>query len=119
LEHLLTADARRELWESLNLAVLRFADLSLDPRSADVVVWERCQSEQLLLLTDNRNADKVDSLELAIRDSATPSSLPVFTIGDSQRFLHDRAYAERLADKFLQDLFDIENYRGVGRVYIP
>ena len=37
----------------------------------------------------------------------------------ADRVIRDRSYAERCADKFLQDLFDLENYRGTGRVFLP
>jgi hypothetical protein len=111
--------SRIEFWSHLSLITPTFADLGLAPETPDVLVWQRCQQEQLLLLTGNRNAEGNDSLEAAIRTLGTAASLPVFTLANPRRFMRDRDYAERTADKFLQDLFDIERYRGTGRVYIP
>jgi hypothetical protein len=83
------------------------------------VIWQQCQQAELILVTANRNDDGPDSLESTIRTLGGPTSLPVFTFADVERFMADRAYAHRAADKFLQDLFDIDRYRGAGRVYIP
>jgi hypothetical protein len=101
------------------MAVRSFADLGLFPESSDRDVWMKCQEEELLLITSNRNAKGADSLEEVIRTLGTSSCLPVFTIGDPRRLFRDREYAERAADRFLEDLFDMANHRGVGRIYIP
>jgi hypothetical protein len=70
-------------------------------------------------VTSNRNAEGSDSLEATIRALSTPNSLPVFTLADAQRVLQERSYAERVADRLLEYLFDIDNCRGVGRLYLP
>jgi hypothetical protein len=119
LLRLLNEESRREFWEYLHLQALDFAALGLTPDATDRAVWRRCQQEQLLLLTANRNAEGPDSLEATLQDECRPDSLPVFTLADAGRFLRDRAYAEQAADKLLEDLFDIEHYRGVGRLYLP
>ena len=46
-------------------------------------------------------------------------SLPVFTLANEQRVLRDRLYAEAVADRLLEFLFDIDSYRGTGRLYVP
>jgi hypothetical protein len=33
--------------------------------------------------------------------------------------VRDKAYAERVAERLLDYLMTIENYRGVGRLYVP
>jgi len=82
-------------------------------------VWEACQREQVILLTANRNDDGPDSLEATIQQHNTPASLPVFTLANEQRVLRDRLYAEAVADRLLELLFDIDSYRGTGRLYLP
>ena len=56
-----------------------------------------------------------------IRDNVynTPVSLPVFTLAGDQRVLRDRLYAEAVADRLLEFLFDMDSYRGTGRLYLP
>jgi hypothetical protein len=40
-------------------------------------------------------------------------------VSDPQRLAHSRDYAERVAEQMLDYLFDVENYRGTGRLYLP
>jgi hypothetical protein len=75
----------REVWMSLNLAIVTFADLELSADTPDADVWHRCQQEELGLLTGNRNKDGPDSLEATIQACNTPTSLPVFTIANVKR----------------------------------
>ena len=82
------------LWEHLGLTLFYFEDVGLTPTSTDFEIWQRCQGEELILITDNRNSDAPDSLEATIRNYNTPDSLPVFTIGDLDRFRKSRSYAE-------------------------
>jgi hypothetical protein len=63
----LETPAWREPWRSLNLPVRTLRDLGLAPDTSDAVVWQRCQEEQLVLVTGNRNEDGPDSLEATIR----------------------------------------------------
>jgi hypothetical protein len=108
-----------EFWNHLGLALYHFEDVGLTPTSADLEIWLRCQAEQLVLITDNRNEDSADSLGAAIRTYNTPSSLPVFTIGKLARFQKSNEYAERVVDKLLGYLLDIDRVRGAGRLYLP
>ena len=73
----------------------------------------------MILITSNRNDDGPDSLEATIRTHGTPHSLPVFTLADAKRVLKERSYAELVADRLLEYLFDIEGLRGAGRLYLP
>ncbi len=82
-------------------------------------VWEACQREQVILLTANRNDDGAESLEATIQQHNTPASLPVFTLANDQHVLRDRLYAEAVAARLLEFLFDIDSYRGTGRLYLP
>jgi hypothetical protein len=110
---------RQEVWAFLGLAQVSFADLGLPPDASDYEVWEVCQREQVVLVTANRNDDGPESLQVTIQQYNTPQSLPVLTLTDDQRVMRDRPYAETVADRLLEFLFDLENYRGTGRLYLP
>lgn len=115
---LLQQDYRLDFWTYLNLATPSFADVGLVPRDSDLAVWKKCQEEQLVLITANRNAEEPDSLESVIRALNTPMSLPVITLANQSRLLRDKTYAECTADKLLEYLVEIERYRGTGRLYV-
>ena len=110
---------RHEVWEGLHLAPVSFADLGLQPAASDREVWEVCQRAQVVLLTANRNDEGPASLETTMQQHNTPESLPVFTLANDQRVLRDRPYAEAVADRLIEFLFDIDSYRGTGRLYLP
>lgn len=110
---------RQEVWEFLSLGRVTFADFRLSPDASDREVWEACQHEQVVLLTANRNDEGPESLESTIQQRNTPQSLPVFTLANDQRVLRDRQYAEMVADRLIEALFDIDSYRGTGRFYLP
>jgi hypothetical protein len=119
LLHLFQDESRCEFWDHLKLTTPSFADLGLAEDATDATVWERCQQEQLVLLTINRNADGPDSLEVALRTLSTTDSLPVVTVADARRLMQDRVYAEKAADKFLVYLFEMDKHLGTGRLYVP
>jgi hypothetical protein len=119
LVRLLEQEPWTEFWAHLNLRALEFHDLGLASDATDLNVWQTCQREELALLTANRNLRGGDSLEAAIRTLNTPRSLPVFTLGDADRILHDRVYADRVVDRLIDYLLDIDRYRGTGRLYLP
>jgi hypothetical protein len=110
---------RHDVWEVLHLTPVSLADLGLRSDASDHDVWEACQREQVVLLTANRNDDGPESLEATIQQHNTPASLPVFTLANDQHVLRDRLYAEAVADRLLEFLFDIDSYRGSGRLYLP
>lgn len=109
----------RDFWEHLQLAVVSFADLELDPSASDEAIWIRCQDRQVFLLTNNRNDDGPTSLESTIRRRNTSESLPVFTIGDADSILTGFEYADRVIDRLFQYLLELDNIRGTGRLYLP
>jgi hypothetical protein len=109
----------REFWISLNLTVETFETLGLPENVADATLWHRCQERQIILITNNRNQDRPDSLEATIRIHNKSSDLPVLTLANARRFLHDKEYAERVAEQLLRYLLDIEGLRGTGRLYLP
>ena len=116
---LLWATMGSEGWlKLLDIPMLTFEDVGLPIDSRDRDVWRFAQEKQLILLTGNRNKDGSDSLEPTIRNENTPYSLPVVTIGITDR-LEERAYREQCAERLVEIVLNIENYLGVGRIYIP
>ena len=114
-----TSDAWRDLWSGLGLVMESFPALGLPYDASDAVIWRTCQREGLVLLTGNRNEEDPDSLEATIRNENQPESLPVITIGDADRVLRDRLYAENVTERLLDYLMRIDEVRGVGRLYVP
>jgi hypothetical protein len=56
---------------------------------------------------------------MVIRGQNLPDSLPVVTLANPQRILRDRHYAEKVAERLLERLIAIEDFRGTGRLYVP
>jgi hypothetical protein len=119
LAQLMQTGSWAAFWQDLNLVLRRFADVGLSADSADLDIWQCCQAQELLLITDNRNDDSPDSLEAVIRKHNTAQSLPVFTVADVDKLRTSRAYAERVVVRLYEYLLDIDNLRGVGRLYVP
>jgi hypothetical protein len=116
---LLWATMGGEGWlKLLEIPMLTFSDVGLLINSSDRSVWRFAQEKQLILLTGNRNSEGEDSLEQTIRNENTPSSLPVVTVSVVSR-MEERAYREQCAERLVEIVLNIENYLGIGRVYIP
>src|SRR4051794_29874334 len=112
-------DPWADFWHALGLVFHHFGDVGLSASSTDFEVWNACQDEQLILITDNRNLDSDESLEATIRRNITPQSLPVFTIADMSEFRTNSSYVERVVEAFYDYLLRIEEVRGTGRLYLP
>jgi hypothetical protein len=108
-----------EFWTALGLEFKRFGDVGLSLDAPDLVIWQTCQTEQLILITDNRNKKSHDSLETTIRQCNQPNSLPVFTISDMTAFSTSRTYAEKVLEHLYDYLLRIDEVRGTGRLYLP
>jgi hypothetical protein len=119
LQQVWESDAWRELWTALALPVYTFPDVGLHRKATDEVVWQLCQHRELVLVTANRNDAAPDSLESTIRRYNTPTCLPVFTLADVDHLRLNKVYAGRVAVRLLEFFFDIEQYRGTGRMYVP
>ena len=119
LVQLMQAQPWGEFWKELGLSLRRFDDVGLAPNATDVEIWQRCQADELVLITDNRNEDSPDSLAAAIRNLNSPHSLPVFTIADLDKFGTSREYEERVVVALYDYLLRIEEVRGTGRLYLP
>lgn len=101
----------------INFVTFKEIDVSID--SSDRTVWRIAQANQMILMTANRSMKGEDSLEQVLREENTPNSFPVITIGSLDRLLDERDYRNRCVDRLLEILLDIENYMGVGRLFIP
>ena len=101
------------------LTLVTFEELGLDRQASDAELWRVCQREQIVLITNNRNADGPDSLELIVRDENQPGSLPVFTLASAERIRTDNTYAEKTAERLLEYLVYLNEIRGAGRIYLP
>jgi hypothetical protein len=116
---LMQAEPWREFWLDLGLALLHLEDIGLSATSPDLEVWERCQAEELVLITGNRNLAGPDLLEATIRACNTSQSLPVFTIADVNKVNASKAYAEQVVEALIDYLQRIDTVRGVGRLFLP
>jgi hypothetical protein len=116
---LMQAEPWNLFWDHLRLRYVHFADIGLAPDSLDSLVWETCQKEELVLITDNRNEEDADSLEAMIQTRNTPTSLPIFTIANVPHLRGSRDYADRIIEKLLDSLLRIDALRGSGRLYLP
>lgn len=108
-----------DLWEELGLVYATFEDVGLDRAASDLDIWQRCQDEGYILITDNRNQEGLQSLEATIRSKAFEESLPVLTIGNVRRLQHDSEYAQAVATRLMGILIEIDAARGTGRLYLP
>jgi len=114
-----TSPPWQEIWSGLNLSYHTFRDVNIAPDTSDSDVWDFCQREQMVLITANRNMRGPDSLENTIRTRNTIDSLPVFTIADAEEIFHSRSYTDRVVEKLLGTLLEIDKYRGTGRLWLP
>ena len=71
-----------------------------------------------IFLTNNRNMEGIDSLEQTIREENAEDSIPVLTISDFDR-ITERMYRDECAARLLEVIVYLDDYRGVGRLYIP
>jgi hypothetical protein len=113
------AEPWKDFWDYLELRLIHFDDVGLALTDSDAVVWRRCQENELLLLTDNRNDDGPESLAATIRANNRPHALPVFTIADCRRVHASKEYADRVIDRLLRYLLELDSLRGAGRLYLP
>jgi hypothetical protein len=109
----------RDLWRALGLSVASFPSLGLSYDASDASIWATCQRESLVLMTGNRNKRGSSSLEAVIQRENRVDSLPIVTIADPRRVLSDRVYAELVAERLLEKLIAIDDFRGAGRIYVP
>ncbi len=113
-----------DLWSaiaSFQLVLTTFSDLGLEHNLDDRSLWNRCQQDGWVLLTENRNHDGPDSLEATLTDSWRSGCLPVLTLANKRAFERSRVYADRVAADVAELLFGVANqeYRDRPRIYVP
>jgi hypothetical protein len=117
---LLSGNIARLGWlELLPIRFVTFEEIGLAVTSDDRVVWRFAQANEMLLLTANRSMKGKNSLEQVMREENTPTSLPVITIGDADRVLSDLDYRSCCIDRLLEMVFEIDDYRGTMRLFVP
>lgn len=102
----------------LPLRLVTFEDVGLSMNSSDRTVWQFAQTNRMLLLTGNRSMRGLHSLEQTLREENTATSLPVITVASADR-LDERLYRERCGSRLVGIILDLDNYLGVGRLFIP
>lgn len=116
---MLSGTFNSEGWTELfPVRFVTFEEVGLSVDSNDRVVWRFAQKHRMLLLTDNRNMRKEDSLEQTLREENTATSLPVLTIGNVNRVV-EREYRQRCPTRLAEIIFELEKYRGASRLFIP
>ncbi len=103
----------------LPIRFVTFEEVELSVTSSDRVVWRFSQANQMVLLTANRSMKGKHSLEQVMREENTPTALPVITIGDADRVLSDPNYRNRCIDRLIEIIFEIDDYKGTMRLFIP
>ncbi len=103
----------------LPIRFVTFQEVELAVNSNDRVVWRFSQANQMVLLTANRSMKGQHSLEQVMREENTPTALPVITIGDADRVLSDPDYRNRCVDRLIEIIFEIDDYKGAMRLFIP
>jgi hypothetical protein len=100
------------------IQIVTFSAVGLPADSSDRLVWGFAQAQGMLLMTANRNAKGEDSLEQVMREENQSTSLPIITIGDSDR-VNEVDYRERCVERLVAIIIDIDDYLGAGRLFIP
>jgi hypothetical protein len=113
-----------DLWSvlaELHLDFVTFPDLQLSRNLDDRSLWNRCQEDGWVLLTENRNDENENSLEATLGDSWRIGCLPVLTLANKGRFERSANYAKRVAIDVAELLLGIahEEYRDQPRIYVP
>jgi len=115
----LQAGLRETGWDSdLSIEFVRLRDLALSEEASDQDIWRFAQQHRLLLITSNRNQENETSLQAAIERENTPEALPVLTLSQANRLLLPD-YRQQAAHNLAEVIIYLENYLGVGRIYIP
>ncbi|MEA5578571.1 ACP S-malonyltransferase [Anabaena sp. UHCC 0451] len=110
--------AKRGWLELISIRFVTFREVELSMDTSDRIIWHYAQANQMMILTANRNMKGEDSLEQVMREENTPISFPVITIGNLAR-MDEYDYREQCADRLVEIVLDIDNYLGVGRLFVP
>jgi len=115
----LQAGLRETGWDrDVTVTFVRLYDLGLSNDSSDQDIWRFAQRHRLLLITSNRNQENETSLQATIERENTPEALPVLTLSQANRLLLPD-YRQQAVHKLVEIIIYLENYLGIGRIYIP
>ena len=95
-----------------------FEQVGLAINVSDHVVWNFAQTNQMILLTANRSMKGIDYIEQTIQDDNTDNTLPVITIGNTDRMTNFE-YRKGCSIRLVEILLNLDNYMGAGRLFIP
>ncbi len=102
----------------ITVAFVCLRDLGLPEDSSDQDIWRFAQQHRLLLITSNRNQENETSLQATIERENSPEALPVLTLSQANRLLLPD-YRQQAVHKLVEIIIYLENYLGIGRIYIP
>ena len=122
LRYLLDTVELGRILQSLNIRLITFPEIRLDPNLDDRRLWEYCQSEGWVLFTDNRNRKGSGSLQRTLEEKWKAGDLPIITLSDKQSFQkNNNGYSERVALDVAEVLFGVKlgEYRNQPRIYVP
>ena len=106
-------------WDrDITVAFVCLRDLGLPDDSSDQDIWRFAQQHRLLLITSNRNQENETSLQATIERENSPEALPVLTLSQANRLLLPD-YRQQAVHKLVEIIIYLENYLGIGRIYIP
>jgi hypothetical protein len=121
----------RQLWRTIQsepwllemlpapIHFIQFEEVGLLEDCRDFDLWQFAQKHHMSILTADRSAkDGNDSLEYVIRQCGQPDSFPVVTVSKKDR-IKDKTYCGDCAVRLIEICLELDNYLGVGRIYIP
>jgi hypothetical protein len=119
--NLLDRSGLLEILAELGTEFALLSDTGLPHDVDDRTLWEWCQREGWVLLTDNRNDDGATSLQATLDDAWKPGKLPILTLADKQQFDRSAVYRERVAADVADLLFGLKygEYRDRDRIFVP
>ncbi len=121
LQRVLAGLGLLEMLHELGLALQTFPDLGLDRGLDDRALWNYCQANQWVLITDNRNREDENSLQATIQDSWREGHLPILTLANKGKFENSAAYAARVAEDVADLLIRVfhDGIRNQPRIFVP
>lgn len=106
-------------WDQLiQFQFRRLRDYGLPANLPDQDIWRFVQAHRLLLVTNNRNDEDETSLQATMQRENTLESMPIVTVSDKDSLIQ-MDYRQRVAHRLAEIVFDLENYLGTGRLFVP
>ena len=121
LQRLMDGLGLLEILAESDIVLVTFPDHSLDRHMKDRDLWNYCQANDLVLLTENRNHEDNNSLNATIQDSWQPGHLPVLTLANKGKFENSELYAIRVAEDVAELLFSCfhDGVRDQPGIFVP